>query len=290
MAPIINVNGTVSPADRAVIPVMDHGFLYGDAVYETIRTYGGEPFVLDRHLERLSASCRMVRIPMPGADLLTREVRRAVTEGANPESYIRVMVTRGVGPIGYEQNICPSPGYVVIVTALRAVPAEHYEKGIPAVIGKRRRNPVDSLDPAIKSCNLLNNVLAHMEGQDAGAHETVLLNTRGFLAEGTHTNVFFVKGDVVKTPSLACGILSGITREMVLSIARDAGVPAEEGEYRESEIVSADEVFITSTLQEIVPVTRLDGRPVGQGKPGSLTRRLHELFRSTIPQPSRAER
>lgn len=289
MAPIINVNGTLSPADRAVIPVMDHGFLYGDAVYETIRTYGGAPFLLDRHLDRLASSCRMVRIPMPARDLLGREVQRTVTEGANPESYVRVMVTRGVGPIGYEQNICPTPGYVVIATALRPVPAEHYENGISAVVGKRRRNPVDSLDPAIKSCNLLNNLLAHMEGQDAGAHETILLNTRGLLAEGTHTNVFFVKGGVVKTPSLACGILSGITREMVLSLARDAGVPAEEGEYREPELASADEVFVTSTLQEIVPVTKLDGRPVGQGRPGNVTRRLHDLFRR-IPQATRSER
>jgi branched-chain amino acid aminotransferase len=288
MAEIINVNGALAPADRAAIPVLDHGFLYGDAVYETIRTYDGEPFLLPRHLERLEASCRRIRIAMPPAPDIEREVRRTISEAANDESYIRIMVTRGVGPIGYEQSRCPRPSLVVIVLPFRKIPPESYEKGVSVTIGKRRRNPVDSLDPAVKSCNLLNNVLAHMEAEDDGAHEAILLNTRGFLAEGTHTNVFFVKDGALKTPSLSCGILSGITREVVLQVARSAGVPVEEGDYLPQDILSADEVFITSTLQEILPVTRLDGRSVGDGRPGVTTRRLLSLLRETIRAGSRS--
>jgi branched-chain amino acid aminotransferase len=283
MAELINVNGTISPAGRAVVPALDHGFLYGDAVYETVRTYRGEPFLLDRHLERLAASCARIRIEMPPASEVDREVRRTLREAANAESYIRIMVTRGAGPIGYEKGLCPRPNLVVIVLPLKPVPREAYEKGVAAVVGARRRNPVESLDPAIKSCNLLNNVLASLEAQDAGAHEAILLNTRGFVAEGTHTNVFFVEGGRLLTPSLACGILSGITREAILRTAREEGIPCEEGEYPPDALRAADEVFVTSTLQEIVPVSTLDGRPVGDGRPGPITLRLLGAFRRRLP-------
>jgi len=282
MADFINVNGVISPADRATVPVLDHGFLYGESVYETIRTYDGEPFLLPRHLERLSASCRMIRLSPPPPSDVEREVRRTLAEAANRESYVRVMVTRGVGPIGYERDLCPRPGLIVIVMPLRQVPAESYERGIAATLGIVRRNPVESLNPAIKSCNLLNNVLAHMEAQDHAAHEAILLNTRGFVAEGTHTNVFLVEDGVLKTPSLSCGILCGITREVVLDSARVDGVVCEEGEYPAESLRTADEIFVTSTLQEVLPVTRLDGHPVGPGTPGPITRRAHRLFRRRV--------
>src|SRR5262249_7394648 len=150
-----------------------------------------------------------------------------------------------------EHDLCPKPGLFIIVLPLREIPAASYEQGIAATTGRRRRNPRESLDPAIKSCNLLNNVLAHMEAEDAGAKETILLNTRGFLAEGTHTNVFFVKKGVVKTPALDCGLLPGITRQVLLECCAEAGVPHEEGEYPAEALSKADEVFITSTLQEV---------------------------------------
>jgi len=279
MANLINVNGTLSRAEDAVVPVMDHGFLYGDSVYETVRTYRGEPFLLDRHLDRLANSCRMIQLAPPSAADLEREIRRTVAEAANDESYIRIMITRGVGPIGYERGLCPKPGLFVIVNPLRRVPEESYTRGVACSVGVRRRNPRESLDPAIKSCNLLNNVLAHMEAQDAGAKETILLNTRGFVAEGTHTNVFFIAGGTVKTPALECGLLAGITRQVVLECCREAGLPVEEGEYRIEALASADEAFVTSTLQEVLPVTTLDGKPVGGGRPGPLTRKIHDLFR-----------
>jgi len=279
MAEIINVNGTLSPAESATVSVLDHGFLYGDSVYETIRTYRGEPFLLGRHLDRLANSCRMIRLAPPDPPDIEREVRRTIDLGGNDESYIRIMITRGVGPIGYEHALCPKPGLFVIVLPLRRVPPESYTEGISATLGRRRRNPRESLDPAIKSCNLLNNVLAHMEAEDAGAKETILLNTRGFVAEGTHTNVFFVKESALKTPALSCGLLSGITREVVLECARESGVTVEEGEFTAEALAAADEIFVTSTLQEVLPVARLNGKPVGGGKPGPVTVRLHELFR-----------
>jgi branched-chain amino acid aminotransferase len=290
MAEIINVNGNLSPAASATVPVLDHGFLYGDSVYETIRTYRGEPFLLGRHLDRLANSCRMIRLTPPGPAEIEREVRRTIESGANEESYVRIMITRGVGPIGYEHALCPKPGLFVIVLPLRRVPPESYTAGIGATLGRRRRNPRESLDPAIKSCNLLNNVLAHMEAEDAGAKETILLNTRGFVAEGTHTNVFFVKANAVKTPALACGLLSGITREVVIECARESGLPLEEGEFTAGELEDADEIFVTSTLQEVLPVTRLDGKPIGGGAPGPVTRRLHELFRRRATPTSTAGR
>lgn len=282
MSEIVNVNGTVTPASQAMVPVLDHGFLYGDGVYETLRTYGGEAALVDRHLARLDRSCGMIRVKSVPAARVKEELGRTLAAAGNEESYIRIMVTRGTGAIGYESSLQLEPTLVIIVLPLKRIPAESYERGVRLVIGERRRNPVDSLDPAIKSCNLLNNVLAHLEAQDARASETILLNTRGFVAEGSHTNVFFVRDGVLRTPALACGILAGITREVTLEAARAIGVPAEEGMFPREELESADEIFVTSTLQEILPGTELDGKPVGGGKPGPVTRRLLEQFRRMV--------
>jgi len=290
MPDIVNVNGTITPAAQAVIPVLDHGFLYGDGVYETLRTYGGRAALVDRHLARLDKSCRMIRVKNLPAPRIKDELSRTLSAAGNEESYIRIMVTRGTGAIGYESSLQLEPSLVIIVLPLKRIPEETYERGVKLVIGSRRRNPVDSLDPAIKSCNLLNNVLAHLEAQDARASETILLNTRGLVAEGSHTNVFFVKGGVLRTPALGCGILAGITREVVLEAARAVSVPAEEGEYPREALETADEVFVTSTLQEILPATELDGKPVADGRPGPLTRRLLEQFRKMVrPGPSPAQ-
>ncbi len=279
MAERINVNGAITAAERAVVLVLDHGFLYGDGVYETLRTYDGKPCLVDRHLRRLTASCEMIRIPPLQASHVEQELRKTLAEAGNAESQIRIMVTRGVGPLGYELSLNLRPSLVIIVVPLREIPAERYANGVAAFMGSRRRNPVDSLDPAIKSCNLLNNVLAHMEGQDVAAAETLLLNTQGFLAEGSRTNVFFVKGGVLRTPSLDCGILEGITRRVVLELAREAGIPTEEGHYVRGDLEAAEEIFITSTLQELLPVTRLNERTVGDGRPGPASRRLLALYR-----------
>ncbi len=288
MSERINVNGRITAAPEALVPVLDHGFLYGDAVYETLRTYDGAICLLGRHLKRLAASCRRIRIePFEDAHL-SRELERTLAEAANAESYVRVMVTRGSGAIGYEHSLGLRPTLVIIVKELEAIPDSLYETGVEAIVGRRRRNPVDALDPAVKSCNLLNNLLAHLEAQDAGARETILLNTRGLLSEGSHTNVFFVKDGVLKTPAMSCGILSGITREVTIEVAAREGVRCEEGEYPREQLEQADEAFITSTLQEIFPVTRLDGRPVGTGRPGPTTKRLHEAYRRFVRSRSAA--
>lgn len=279
MTELINVNGAITAAERAVVPVLDHGFLYGDGVYETLRTYDGNPCLVDRHLRRLAASCEMIRIPPLQASHVEQELGKTLADAGNTESQIRIMVTRGVGAVGYETSLDLRPSLVIIVLPLRKIPAERYANGVAAFMGKRRRNPVDSLDPAIKSCNLLNNVLAHMEGRDVLAAETILLSTRGLLAEGSRTNVFFVRDGVLKTPSLDCGILEGITRQVVLELAHEAGISCEEGRYVRGDLEEADEIFITSTLQEVLPVTLLNDRSVADGRPGPASRRLLALYR-----------
>lgn len=288
MAERINVNGVITPAEAAVVPVLDHGFLYGDGVYETLRTYGARPSLVERHLKRLANSCRMIRIPQLPARDVERELNRTLESAGNPESAIRIMVTRGIGALSYEKCLGLKPSLVIIALPLRPIPAAYYDRGVSVHMGERRRNPVDSLDPAIKSCNLLNNLLAHLEGQDARAKETILLNTRGYLAEGSRTNVFFVRDGVLKTPALDCGLLEGITRGVVLESARHLGVDFEEGHYTREDLEAAEEIFITSTLQEILPVRQLVDLPVGAGSPGPVTRRLLERFRTFVRQEAAA--
>lgn len=282
-----NVNGTLTPLERAVVPVSDHGFLYGDSVYETVRTYDHRLFLLDRHLERLDLSARSIHLELPWsreqlAIETGRAVEAAVAAGAGPELAVRVMTTRGTGPLGYDPGLCPRPNLVIIARSLLPVPADQRETGIVAIVPTVRRNPVEALDPRIKSSNLLNNILAAHQARDAGAVEAILFNTSGFLAEGTLTNVFFVRGDTLRTPSLDCGILMGVTRDLVIELARSEGIRMEEGRYRAEDLSAADEIFVTSTTREILPVARLDGRPVGPGRRGPVTRQLQERFAARV--------
>ena len=286
---IANVNGTIARIDRATVPVTDHGFLYGDSVYETVRTYGRRPFLMERHLERLERSASAIHLRLPWSRRrLAGEIDRTLeaARGAGPggEFAIRVMTTRGPGPFGYDPDLCPLPTLVILVRPLNPVSAEDHEIGIPAIVAKLRRNPIEALDPRIKSSNLLNNILAAHQAKDAGAVEAILLNPAGFLAEGTLTNVFFVKAGVIRTPSLDCGILSGVTRDLVLDLTTRGGTTIEQGRYRVEDLGSAEEIFVTSTTKEILPVARLDGRPVGPGGRGPVTRRLQDLFRRRVEE------
>ncbi|HKY33231.1 MAG TPA: aminotransferase class IV [Candidatus Polarisedimenticolia bacterium] len=277
---LANVNGTISAVGEACIPVNDHGFLYGDSVYETVRTYGGRPFLVERHLERLSRSAAAIRLPLPWSfghvrSEMDRTLARAPGAG---ERALRIMATRGPGPLGYDPALCPSPTLVILLRTLRPPAADQRERGLSAAIVPVRRNPIESLDPRIKSSNLLNNILAAQQAKDAGADEAILFNTAGHLAEGTNTNVFFVSDGTLRTPSLDCGLLSGVTREVVLELAAEAAIPAEEGRYGEQALRSAREIFLTSTTREIVPIAVLDGRAVGEGRRGPVTARLQSLF------------
>lgn len=282
-----NINGTITGMDRATVSVIDHGFLYGDSVYETVRTYGRRPFLMERHLERLERSASAIHLRLPWsrrhlAGEIDRTLEAARGAGSGGEFAIRVMTTRGPGPLGYDPDLCPRPTLVILVRPLTPVSAADREIGIPAIVAKLRRNPIESLDPRIKSSNLLNNILAAHQAKDAGAVEAILFNTAGFLAEGTLTNVFFVKDGDVRTPSLDCGILSGVTRDLLLDLAARAGTTIEQGRYSEQDVSSAEEIFVTSTTKEILPVARLDGRPVGSGSRGPVTRRLQDLFRRRV--------
>lgn len=282
-----SVNGVVTGADEARISVLDNGFTFGDGVYETLRTYGGRPFHLDRHLRRLRRSAERLRIALPVGDPEMRQRMDALLErSTQPESYIRVMVSRGVGDISYHFDRVQGPTVVMVTKPLQPLPEGHYREGVPVILSSVRRNHPRALDPAIKSCNLLNNVLAVQEAQDKGALEPIMLNADGDVAEGAGSNVFLVKAGVLVTPTLEAGILAGVTREVVLERARVLGIPVREATVRIPELRSADEAFITSSLKELVPISTLDGEPIGAGRPGPLTLRLLEDFRAYAPRHS----
>jgi branched-chain amino acid aminotransferase len=280
MGVFASVNGNVVPAEQARVSVLDNGFTFGDAVYETLRTYAGRPFHLDRHLERLRASAaRLGFSPAFGDEVFAQRLDDLLDRAGNEESYIRVILTRGEGDISYRFDRVKGPTLVMVVKPFEPPPERDYVEGIPVVIASVRRNHPRALDPAIKSNNLLNNILAVREGQARGAVETILLNDAGEVAEGASSNVFVVKGGQATTPPLAAGILPGITRRLVLDLCREVGVPAREETLRVPDLLAADEIFITSTTKEAAPVRTIDGRPVGSGKPGPVHKRILQAYR-----------
>ena len=275
-----SVNGAVLPAEEARVSVLDTGFTFGDSVYETLRTYGGRTFHLDRHLSRLRASASRLGIPVPeGDDPFARDVDAVLARAGNPESYIRIMLTRGVGDVSYHFDRVQGPTRVVIVKPYEPLPERCYSEGVPVIIASVRRNSPRALDPAIKSGNLINNILAVREAQAAGAFEPILLNDDGEVAEGASANVFIVKGGAGITPPLDAGILPGITRQLLLEIGSGLGIPMREETVLAPDLLGADEAFITSTLKEAVPVRAVDGKPVGDGRPGPVTLRLLQAYR-----------
>lgn len=283
MGSFASVNGVVSPAEEARVSILDNGFTFGDAVYETLRTYGGRPFALDRHIARLRLSASRLGISIPQDDASLRgTLDELLARAANPESFVRLIVTRGLGDISYHFERVKGPTVVMAVKPFEGFPESSYTEGVPLALVSVRRNHRDALDPAIKSNNLLNNVLAVREAQAKGAVEGILLNQAGQVAEGASTNVFLVKGGVAITPPLEAGILHGITREVVLELARQAGIPAREEAVTPEALRQADEVFITSSTREVMPARTIDDRPVGDGKPGPVTRALIAAYRAAI--------
>jgi branched-chain amino acid aminotransferase len=280
MGVFASVNGNVVPAEQARVSVMDNGFTFGDAVYETLRTYGGRPFHLDRHLERLRASAGRLGIEAPAGDgLFARRLDELLARAGNDESYIRIILTRGEGDISYRFDRVKGPTLVMVVKPFEPPPARDYAEGIPIVIASVRRNHPRALDPAIKSNNLLNNILAVRDGQARGAAEAILLNDMGEVAEGASSNIFVVKDGAVSTPPLGAGILPGITRRLVLDLCRELGISASEQTLIAADLFAADEVFITSTTKEAAPVRTIDGKPVGDGRPGPVHARILQAYR-----------
>lgn len=290
MNAMVNINGRIVDQEHAVISVFDHGFLYGEGVYEVLRTYDGAPFLFDRHMRRLRASASMIHLDVPVSDheLATRfrdTMAAAGLGGSGRDAYIRLMVTRGVGEISYELSACPEPTVVVITKPHVEVPASAYTDGVMVSMVGILRNHPGSVNPIIKSNNLLNNALGSQEAFRRGAFEGVMRNYRGEIAECTTANLFIVKDGVAATPPLEAGLLAGITREFLFEVAREEGVPMREQVLHDVDLFGADEAFLTSTTREVVPITRVDDRVIGNGRPGAVTLRLLDAFRARTGEP-----
>jgi branched-chain amino acid aminotransferase len=273
----INVNGDIQ--DEAFISVLDHGFLFGDSVYEVICAYQGKPYFLDEHLNRLYASASGISLKMPyDLKLIKTQVQATLDSANNPESYIRIIVTRGVGDLDIDPSSCFKPNVIILVKNIPQIPDEDYEKGIPVSLVSIKRNSQDALDPAVKTGNYLNNVLARVEAQKMGAVDAIMVNSCEQLTEGTTSNLFFVREGRLLTPKKSCGILSGITREKIIQLANENGIPIEEGAWPGEELLKAEEIFLSGTVKRVMPVSTLDNCPVGIGKPGPITQKIMRLY------------
>jgi len=288
---LCNVEGKLVPPEQALVPVLDRGFLYGDSVYEVVRTYGARPFELDRHLARMERTAQRLDLALPPREILARELQRTLDAADNAESYARIVVTRGTGEFGLSPFLARGQNrLVVIVRPLSAPPEQQYESGLQMAIAKIRRNPPQALDPALKTGNYLNNILALREAHEAGADDAILLDLGGRVTEGTTSNVFFVQRGVLVTPPLALGMLEGVTRALFIEIAREEGLILREEPHGPEALAAADEVFMTSTLREAMPVTSLaflessgdQVRKVGDGRPGPMSKRLRAAFRAYV--------
>jgi len=292
MSAYVNVNGVITDAAHAVIPVYDHGFLYGEGVYEVFRTYRGVPFLFDRHQARLRASAERIALPVPFSDA---EVERrsldtmaaaglgpasAQGSGAANEAYVRILLTRGVGEITYDPAACPEPSLVIIAKPIPPTPDAHYTQGIKVVMVEDIiRNHPESVSPLIKSNNLINNALGMQQAIRAGAQEAIFRNYRGELAECAQSNMFVVSKSVVKTPPLDAGLLAGITRAFTIEVGTAAGIRCEEAVLKDADLFGADEAFFTSTTKEIVPIVQVGERKIGDGRVGPITTKLLAEYR-----------
>ena len=277
----IDVNGRLGDAQSATVPVLDRGFLFGEGVYETLRTYDRRPFLLDRHLARLRASAAGIALEPPLDDrAFAARIRGAMQAVDAPgERSIRLLLTRGAGELGYGLADCPPPTVVVIVRPHPETPSEVAAQGIGIVQSSVVRNHPQALSPRIKSNNLLNNALAMQEALRAGAAEALMRNSRGELAECAQSNFFLVRGGAALTPPVDAGILEGVTRNFVFEVGAAAGIPVREETLLPADLDTADEAFVTSTTREVLAVTRVDGRPVAAGRPGPVTQALADTFR-----------
>src|SRR6266581_2573286 len=294
MGAAVNVNGRVFDQEHAAISVFDHGFLYGEGVYETLRTYNGQPFLFDRHMRRLRASAGMLALDVPLGDAAIDERCRetmqmaALDAAASGEAYIRILVTRGIGDLTYDPAACPTPSIVVIVKPHVEPTRLVFARGVKVALVPIVRNHPDTVNPRIKSNNLLNNALAMQEAFRRGAFEGVMRNYKGQLAECTQSNLFIVKNGVAMTPPLDAGLLPGITREFLFEVGADVGITVRDAELHDDDLLGADEAFLTSTTREAVPIVQVDDRTIGSGSPGPVTRALLDGYRRRAQELTRA--
>ncbi len=285
----VYIGGKLYDKADAKISVYDHGLLYGDGVFEGIRSYAGHVFRLKEHIDRLYDSARAIHLEIP---MSREEMAKAVTEtlAVNnlKDAYIRLVVTRGAGSLGLDPRKTTDPQVIIITDSIQLYPAELYEHGLKIITAGTMRNHPAALNPRVKSLNYLNSILAKIEGTNAGCLEALMLNHKGEVAECTGDNIFVVRKGALHTPSLDSGILEGITREAVIELARDAGISVVERAMDRHDIYTADECFLTGTAAEVIPVVECDGRPIGNGKPGPITKdllkRFHALVRGEQPR------
>ena len=283
MSQKIYMNGQLVDKEDAKVSVFDHCFLYGDGIFEGIRCYNGTVFRMKEHMDRLWDSAKTVHITMP---ITKEEMAQAIydTLKANDmdNGYIRLVVTRGIGTLGLDAHLCGTPQIIIITNALQLYSADFYEKGIKIVTASTIRMPSDSLNPRVKSCNYLNNIMAKIEGYNAGCEEALMLNHKGDVAECTGDNIFIVRDGALYTPPTDACILEGITRNAVMETARKMGLTVTEKALTRHDVYCADECFLTGSAAELIPVVEIDKRVIGNGKPGPKTMAILKAFRDLV--------
>jgi branched-chain amino acid aminotransferase len=285
---VVYVNGTISRAEDAVVPVFDHGFLYGEGVYETLRTYRRVPFLFGPHMDRLRRSAGLMALDVPFTDtqmdgwITDTMAAHESLVGPLPEAYIRLLLTRGVGALTYNPSACPVPTLVIIVKRFPAPPEHTFTEGIAVALVDVRRNHPLAVNPMIKSNNLLNNALAMQEALRHDADEALMQNQDGHIVECSQSNFFIVRDGHLVTAPLSDGLLPGITRQFVIDLGREIGIRTDERSFTPDDVYQADEAFITGTTREVTPVVRVGDRAIGSGQPGPVTRALLDAFRARV--------
>ena len=281
----VHINGELVDKEDARISVFDHGLLYGDGVFEGMRSYSGSVFRLDEHLDRLWQSAAAIQLKIPvSKEEMAAAVNETLAANRIEDGYIRLVVTRGAGTLGLDPNRCDQPQVIIITDLITLYPDEFYQDGLEIVTARTIRNHPQALDPQIKSLNYLNNILAKIEGLEAGCVEALMLNHQGEVAECTGENIFIVRDQQLLTPPLEAGILHGITRGTVMELARNDGIDVVETTISLDDLYGADECFLTGSAAEVVPVIKVDGNVIGDGTPGPITARLTGLFRQAVQQ------
>ncbi len=280
---LVYLNGRFVAKEQAQVSVFDHGFLYGDGIYETMRAYGGKLFLLKKHLARLKHSADAISLKLPmRLDKIGDALNEALSINKLQEAYVRLHLSRGPGEIGLDPALCVAPTMVIVAKPFHDYPAAYYEQGVSVAIVTTRRNHPLALPPSVKGTNFLNNILAKIEAIQAGAYEGIMLNWEGYVAEGTISNIFMVRKGVLYTPHLDTGILEGVTRDLVLRLAKRKKIPVKEVMLRPKDLMASNECFITNTTMEIMPVTTIDEKKIGKGIPGPVTAALHQAYRKEV--------